>query len=353
MPARRPPSSASRKRDAFTLVELLAATAVFILLLGIILAVTDSVSATIRHATAGIEAQSASRTGFDLLNRNLSQATLNPYWDYDNPLAPTVYLRQSDLQFVIRQNTQNPAYGQEVYFVAPEAYSKDANLRSTRGLMNACSAFVQFGGSKPFQPAGISGEKFRYRLMVGQQPTEDLTVFAKPARTSGQTDAAYRSSVQDYWNQAAWLNAISNTTTSSQTSPVTPLIDNVIAFIVWPRLPSTEDPDGEQLTPDGTFSYNSQNNAMTTPQPITANQLPPVVDVTMVVISEASASRLDRGASTPPQEIEAALAGKFSRVKNYQTDLNALSKALSDKGIDFKIFSTAVPLRESRWSRAQ
>ncbi len=127
----------------------------------------------------------------------------------------------------------------------------------------------------------------------------------------------------------------------------------MIALIAWPRLPAAEDDTGQELTPDGTFSYNSQANAMSTPQAITANQLPPVVELTMIVISEASAARLDRGSSTPPTEIESALSGRFSKVSRYQEDLDAVSKALSDKGIDFKIFTAVVPLRESKWSRSQ
>jgi len=344
------PINASSRRDAFTLIELLAATAVFVVLLGIILAVTNSVSATIRHATAGLEASSAARTGFDLMNRYLSQATLNPYWDYDNPLAPRYYLRQSDLQFIIRQNTKNAGYGQEIYFVTPEAYSKSTSFRSTRGLMNACSAFVQYGSSKDFQPSGVGNEKYRYRLMLGLQPTEDLSVFNKPARQSGQTDAAYRSTIQQYWDEAKWLLPVSN---SSDGTAVTPLIDNVIALIAWPRLPYVEDDKGLDLSTDGTFSYNSQANAMTTPQAITANQLPPVVELTMIVISETSAARLDRGSSAAPTEIESALAGRFTTIAQYQEDLDAVSKALADKGIDFKIFTVALPLRESKWSRAQ
>ncbi len=212
-------------------------------MLGIILAVTDSVSATIRHSTAGIEAQSAARTGFDLLNRNLSQATLNPYWDYDNPLAPTVYLRQSDLQFVIRQNSQNPAYGRKSILWPPRRTRRcqpALDARADECLQRICAVWRE----QALSAGRHQREKFRYRLMVGQQPTEDLSVFAKPARTSGQTDAAYRSSVQDYWNKAIWLDAISNTTTSNQNRPVTPLIDNVIAFIVWPRLSYTEDRTG-------------------------------------------------------------------------------------------------------------
>ncbi len=336
-----------RYRLAFTLIELLAAMAVLIVLLGIIVAVTNSVSATMRRATAGIDALAGARAGFDTLNRSLSQATLNTYWEYDNPLAPTVYLRQSDLQFLVRPNGN---YGQQIFFAAPETYSADAGLRSTRGLLNACSAFVSYGSSAPFQPSAVGNAKFRYRLMFGIQPTEQLSIFNKPIRAAGQAESAYRAAVQGYWDSAAWTTPINATST---TGLVSPLAENVIALIVWPRLSSAEDPSGEELTPSGKFLYDSQDDALQVPQIITANQLPPLIQVTMIAISEGSAARLDTGTSSPPADIESALTGKFTNVADYQQDLEDVTKALADKKIEFKIFTTAVPLRESKWSRAK
>lgn len=336
-----------RFRHAFTLIELLAAMAVLIVLLGIIVAVTNSVSTTMRRATAGIDALAGARAGFDTLNRSLSQATLNTYWAYDNPLSPTLYLRQSDLQFLIRQNGN---YGQEIFFTAPETYSQDAGLRSTRGLLNACSAFVTYGSSTPFQPTAAGNAKFRYRLMFGIQPTEQLTIFNKPVRSAGQTESSYRTAIQGYWDAAAWITPINRTST---TGFVSPLAENVIALVIWPRLSAAEDPTGAELTPTGKFLYNSQDKALVVPQEITANQLPPVIQVTMIAISEASAARLDTGTSTPPADIESALAGKFTDVADYEKDLKAVTEALADKKIEFKIFTTAVPLRESKWSRAK
>jgi uncharacterized protein (TIGR02599 family) len=343
----RPHPPMPSRRSAFTLIELLAAMAVLIVLLGIIVGVTNSVSTTMQRATAGIDALAGARAGFDTLNRSLSQATLNTYWEYDNPLEPAVYLRQSDLQFLIRQNGN---YGQEIFFTAPETYSQDAGLRSTRGLLNACSAFVTYGSSAQFQPTAVDSPKFRYRLMFGIQPTEQLAIFNKPVRTGGQGESAYRAAVQTYWNAAAWITPIDS---ASTTGFVSPLADNVIALIAWPRLPVAEDSSGEELTPSGNFLYNSQANALSVPQSLTANQLPPVIQVTMIAISEASAARLDTGSSTPPADIEAALAGKFTQVASYQSDLDEVAKALADKNIEFKIFTTSVPLRESKWSRAQ
>jgi uncharacterized protein (TIGR02599 family) len=314
--------------------------------------VTNSVSTTVRRASASVDALASARTGFDLMSRTLSQSTLNTYWDYDNPLDPDVYLRQSDLQFVIRQNTQDPGYGQEIYFAAPETYSSNAALRSTRGLLNGCSMFVHFGSSLSFRPSGITGEKFRYRLMFGIQPTEQLQIFNKPARTSGQSDSSYRAAVQTYWNALGWITSIQNNSATVGSS-VTPVADNVIALIAWPRLPTGEDPDGTALLTSDSFAYNSQEGAMSVPQKITANQLPPVIDITMIAISEASASRLDDKSGNAPAVIQAALNGRFQTASSFQSDLKAVSDALSDAHVEFQVFSTSVPLRESKWSKAQ
>lgn len=344
--------SHSFSRRAFTLIEMLAAMAVLIVLLGIIVGVTNSVSTTVRRASAGIDALANARTGFDLINRTLSQATLNTYWEYDNPLEPNQYLRQSDLQFLIRQNTQDPGYGQEVFFAAPETYSSDASLRSTRGLLNGCSLFVHFGGSQSFRPSGISSDKFRYRLMIGLQPTEQLQIFNKPARAAGQSESSYRATVQSYWNALGWIAPLQNGP-AAVGAAVTPVADNVIALIAWPRLPSSEDPAGLSLITQDSFAYNSQADALSVPQKITANQLPPVIEITMIAISEASASRLDDKTGTPPAVIQDALNGRFEKVSKYSDDLKAVSEALSAAHVDFQIFSTSVPLRESKWSKAQ
>lgn len=334
-------------RFGFTIIELLAAMAVLIVLLGIVVAVTNSVTLTMRRATAGIDTLAGARAGFDVLNRSLSHATLNTYWDYDDPLNPSIYLRRSDLQFLIRQN---PNHGQEIFFASPETYSRDAGLRSTRGLLNASSAFVKYGSSAEFQPTVIGNPRFRYRLMFGMQPTEQLSIFNKPQRTAGQPESSYRSAIQSYWDANTWIADISQTST---TGFVAPLAENVIALIALPRLSVAEDSTAIDLTPDGKYGYNSQTNAMSVPQSVTANQLPPVIQITMIAISEASAARLDTGTGTPPADIESALSGKFSDVTNFQQDLDDVTKALAAKNIEFRIFSSSVPLRESKWSRAQ
>src|SRR5450631_596645 len=135
----------NRFRDSFSLVELMVAMTVLVLLLTIIGAVTQSTSNAVHKASGKLTTYAAARAGFDIMNEKLAQATLNTFMDYYDisgslqtnsaTFVPVMYGRVSNLQFVIRQNS-NPVtawntagsasatgYGQEVYFQCPEAYS--------------------------------------------------------------------------------------------------------------------------------------------------------------------------------------------------------------------------------------
>lgn len=326
---------------------MLAAATVLVILMGILVAVMNSVSKTVRSASSKIDAFAAARAGFNLLNQKLSQATLNTYWDYDNPLDPTVYRRQSDLQFLILANSQNPNYGQEVYFPSPQSYSENGNLRATSGLLNACAFFVKYGSDQNFRPASEHGSpRYRYRLMQALLPTEKFAAYnaSPPATNDKSTLETYWN---NYWNAKAWISQISNASASSY---ATPLADNVIALIVWPRLSKADDSAGTQLSDN--YLYDSKSGQFDTPsQKITANQLPPMIQVTMIMISEASAARLNMQ-GTPPPEIEEALQNKFTDVLKYKQDLEEVERSLAAEHIEYNTFTSTVPLRESKWSSA-
>ena len=338
---------------------------VLVALLGIIFLITGATGGTIGKASAKIDAFAAGRATFDLVTQRLSQSTLNTYYDYFDsagrpaggsyynptlpatppPFTPDHYGRQSNLQFLVKQNAQNAGYGQAAYFVSPQAYSNNADQIATQGLLNACAFYVQYGTDASFSPGykdksdttGIitPTPRFRYRLMQGIEPTESLQVFASVA--AGNTN---------------WINNLTYVAGStSMNKYVAPLADNVIALVVWPRLSEDEDPAGTTLSTD--YTYNSQPTTLSAKQAKTDNQLPPNLNVTMVTISEVSARRLDTKSATPPTIVENALQGRFVAVSNYQTDLNAVTAALIASKIDYRVFNTSVPVRESRWSNAQ
>src|SRR5437867_2293961 len=79
----------------FTLVEVMVSMAILVLLLLVLVSITDATRKTWSYTSSKIEQFQDAREAFESITRKLSQATLNTYWDYDNPLTPTRYLRQS------------------------------------------------------------------------------------------------------------------------------------------------------------------------------------------------------------------------------------------------------------------
>jgi uncharacterized protein (TIGR02599 family) len=328
-------------RGGFTLVELLVASAVLILLLGMLLSATDSASTTVRYASAKIEAFAGARSGFDVITQKLSEATLNTYWDYYDTtgsrrtqsnagsFTPSTYGRASDLQFLVRNNTVNGNWGHELFFQTPDAFSNSAEYLSTRGLLNTCGFFVRYGSNADFRPRALGTKvplRYRYRLMATIEPTENFSIYTNAATDNLQ-----------------WATTLATGTNTK------PLVDNVIALIVWPRLSLGEDSTGSKLTEN--FCYDSQKWSGSTVQPITFGQLPPTVQMTIVIIDEASASRLDNGSGDAPGVIEAALKDKFHNVLEYQKNLNDLETALAANRINYQILTTSVIMRESKWSQ--
>jgi uncharacterized protein (TIGR02599 family) len=337
------PYSRQGEERGFSLVELLAAMCILALLLAILLSVTNQTTSTVKQAMFKIDAFGTARAAQDIVTQRLSQATLNTYWDYydtsgsrrtaDNAsnFSPIAYGRASDLQFVIMQNTQTTATtGQEIYFQAPVAFSSSQTYQSTRGLLNTCAYFVRYGNDQSFSPGVVTAKRWRYRLMEAIQPTEDLQIY------------------QNAGNNSVWIPPLSGTSSTASS----PVADNVVAMIVWPRLSVVQNPTGDQLTPD--YTYDSKNyQGATGYQKITANQLPPMVQISFIIIDEPSAIRIDTHSSTPPPEIAAALAGKFikSTVAAYQEDLDDVAEKLVAKHINYRILTSLVVLRESKWSK--
>jgi uncharacterized protein (TIGR02599 family) len=169
---------------------------------------------------------------------------------------------------------------------------------------------------------------------------------------------------------SSWLANIKNG--SGQNSVyVTPLADNVIALVIWPRL-AAEDEAAQTAagtyTPLSTdYTYDSQANPTPTFSPtygytqnITAEQLPPDLQVTMVVLDEASAARLQGTSTTIPAGANEIMNGLFtmSDTTDYENDMKTLVTRMSTATsthpkLNFEIFNTTVAMRESKWSTPQ
>ena len=347
-----PASPAGLRARGFTILELLTATAILAAILVMVFSALNHSIGVWRQANAKIDAFQNARAVFEIMTSRLSQATLNTYWDYYDDgfqpfrlatngasFEPKYYGRYSDLHFICGPAaslipTMPPGYSalatQAVFFNVPTGLTTNAAYQSLPELLSACGFFVAFGGDDVTRPSIVPSSvnaNYRWRLMELTAPSESLAVFATPTGTD-------------------WFTApISD-------RQVRPIADNIIALVIWPRVAPLNDPEGTQIAPG--YSYDSRTTAPWSDgrQPLQAHQLPPTVQVTMVAIDEASAIRLQDG-STPPAQIAAALAGCFTGpVTTYADDIQKkLEPALVENQINYRVFTTTVALRESRWSQ--
>jgi uncharacterized protein (TIGR02599 family) len=133
------------------------------------------------------------------------------------------------------------------------------------------------------------------------------------------------------------------------------LAENVVALVILPTLtPDDVTADQNAGLPSviaTNYDYDSGNSGDTN----SYNQLPPEVDVTMVVIDEASALKL--GNTTTPPNLTQGSA--FTNYTQYASDLTNLENNLSaitgnaagnHIPLHFRVFHTEVALVSAKWS---
>lgn len=313
-------------RRAFSLMEVLVACVIFSLIMIAMLTMVSQTSSIWRSSNARIDAFQGARRAFETLTELLSQATLNTYWGYDDASTPSRYIRKSELQFVVLPAggtaPGTPRSGQGIFFQAPAAKSAQADYERLTGLLNPCGFYVEYGSDAAWLPPGPipTTSRDRYRLMLWIGDTESEPVFREETDPSDALD----------WVKPSPGN-------------VFPLADNIILLAVWPR-------DETRSAILDSYAYNSRSGIASNPQPATANQLPPVLQIAMVAVSESSLSRLD--GENIRSTIDSCLQGLFESAprQNYEKDLGELEKRLTDEGINYRVFSSAIPLREAKWS---
>ncbi|MDR1146470.1 MAG: Verru_Chthon cassette protein C [Verrucomicrobiales bacterium] len=308
----------------FTLIELLVSMSVFLILLTLLLTVVSQTSSIWQNARNKIDSFRSARFAFDLINRRLSQATLNVYGDYDNPTSPTFYIRKSDLHFVIEPPPDNNfGQGNAIFFQARLGKSNQPGHEGMDSLLNATGYYVTYGMDANLPPFLAAMDRNRFRLMQYLEPSEDLAVY-------GTTDSE-------------WFKR-------DLTANSTVIAENVIFVLFWPRLSMEEEAGGLSLTDD--YTYDSRQDANSAAAPITAHQQPPLVAVTLVAIDKVSADRLP-DAAAPPGIVTACFKQLFERAEPaaYAADLATLEERLNAARISYRIFTNTVPLRESKWTK--
>lgn len=354
-------------KAGFSLVEILVSLAVLAILLLINVQVIDQVQSTWAASNARVSQFREARTAFDILVRNLSQATLNTFVDYDSNYVinaaqnagvtlqtPSSYQRKSNLQFVCGPSTSLLSGGggaaltpgHSVFFQAPLGVSENPSYVGLDRLLCSRGYFVQFTSDEPFKPDFIlsSGTKYRYRLMEFSPPTEENLVY----NSMGANGVASNS-----WfsGAAAQPNAINVGSENALNVGVTrPIADNILALIISPRQDTQTNQTASATVIAPRYSYDSTVVALSTansPQG-TQNLLPPLVKIVLVAIDERSAERLsEQNGSSPP--FGTSLTAPFNNANQLEsTEIPNLIKYLASQNVNYRLFSATVQIRSSK-----
>lgn len=351
-------------RQGFTLIELLVSITVLAVLMILVVQVLATVQRSFKQVSSKVSQFREARQAFNRIVFALQQATLNNYMIqiYEgtaDPLVPPAksltspplgYARYSELQFLCGKSAgttngvtltglsdaQSP--GHAVFFQAPLGTS--STYRLPMGL-NGCGFFINYGDDSTTRPDFLNSRNHpltqRYRLWEFRTPVENNSIYNySPSSTLPRQ------------NQSEWYQA-----------PLTksrPVADNIVLLIFSPRLAEQDALDGGAAGAKATriapnFFYNSVPSApLRIPQQEWEHQLPPIVEVTMVAIDSATAERLAySGDATVPTLQEYFDESSFSKAEDLVTDLRSLEDKLNAAKINYRIFSTSVSIRASKW----
>lgn len=331
----RPPASRAR---GFTVLEVLVSTVILAMIVVLLATITDRMSDIWRRTTGSIIQWQSARTGFEAMNRRISQATLNTTWAYYDgergtgnltTTDPKSYGRASDLHFLSGPaatlipgipNTTTQA----IFFQAPLGRSSADETRGLPQILNGCGFFVQLNDSADFRPAApilqsIPGTR-RFRLMEAIQDSSQLAVSATPG--------------------SDWVEAIAG--------DARPLAENVIALIIQPRYSRFDTSDSSLLAPN--YLYDSRESREFSSPDISGNtlhQLPPLLQISMVAIDERSATRLESGGLGASDLFDGA---PFTDSSDYADDMRRLEDNLKGAGLNYRVFSSTIIVRGAKWS---
>jgi len=307
------PKRKSRPFGGFSLIELLVAVAVLAMLLVLLVSMSDQIMRVWRHVGGQAQTWQEARSALELISRRMAQATLNPHWTYDDPVRPTRYLRHSDLHFLIEPAGErvgdDAGPGSAVFFQAMLGATTNSSNRSLTGMLNTCGFYVERGTvDAPVVNAAAGSD--RYRLMEARSPAEKMTAYG----SGGQ-----------------WV--------TDAVESARPIAENIILLVVRP-MESTADgtmqPIGTQIAYDSTLGATSQ------PQLATANQLPPVVEITLVAVEDSSAERLS--------SLTLPTVGRFLTNAQFEEHLSRLEEFLVANHIGYRVLRNRIALPNSKWN---
>lgn len=380
---------------AFTLIELLVSVTFLVILMLVVSQVIGIVQRTWVRANSRVSQFREARQAFDTLSRSLSQATLNNYWDNEFDVTGTDaagqqitlakdYFRQSELQFICGPtSTVIPAAagspqnypGHAVFFQAPlgiaslvatAAQGANNQIVNTENMVNLLCGrgyFVEWGTDASFRPTFLDAlnnavpVRSRLRLMEYSPTAEKNRIYDTNLRPITAHSKEWYADVLNTEVQGAQETA--------QTRAFTrPIAENIIALVISPQLEVTGNTTVSPYAIAPNFIYDSTLKVNPGSSPVNASPqgtqhlLPPLLKVSMVALDERSGEFLAREENSQMRtELLTAIAGKLQSAASLVEELDGdqgktgtMVQLLLDKKLNYRIFSTTIALKQSRWS---
>lgn len=336
-------------RKGFSLIELMVAMGILSVLMLMLTVVLDQVQEAWTYSESRISQFREARLAFDLVAKNLGQASLNTYWDLkdeDEDGLVDGYFATSELHFTVKRaedinaNSSQQPVGHAVFFQAPLGFSNE--YRNLTNLFNGRGYFVAWGSDRRFRPGWVrSSERYRYRLMEFRPPAESNQVFEDGAEERSQKQP------QEF---TEWFKHGLSVGEGDFESHLNPLAENIITMIISPR----DSLQGGSGSRDETLSDIAPNYTYDSNEPEDGvggilQQVPPLVRLTMIAIDDSTMARLGESTS-PPTEIGPLVEKAPESTRNYEADIAQIVRGLDEAKISHKVFSTMVLLRSAKWS---
>lgn len=349
-------SSSCADRRGFTLIEVMLSMVILSVIMLVSVQVLDQTQRTWKRGIANIEQFREARQAFESITQNVRQALLNTYMAYqynqsDTPTIPASktevplgYMRQSELQFITGQATNllgggktSALSGHAMFFQARLGLSDRDGYESLSKLLCGRGYFVLHGTDEAFRPAHVKDVRSRFRLWE-YRPTAEVNTIYTPSGTK--------------WYESAAAGVITEAETAGRPAHSRPIAENIVALIISPQV-TQQDAVANQgktwwIAP--TYAYDSTvaaNTSFNSSQG-TQHMLPPRVMVTLIALDEGSARKL---AEQNPEGVPKIIPdGAFTKCEDREKDMKAVETALQAKQLNYRVFSSTITMRNSKWN---
>ncbi|MGK0188463.1 MAG: hypothetical protein ACI9R3_004274 [Verrucomicrobiales bacterium] len=357
------------RSGGFSLPELLVSIAILSLLMVFTFQMLEQTQRTWLVAKENTSSYKEARAAFEVMTRRLSQATLNTYWGYDDPQDPDEYIKESELHFlvvnakeVLGEGPEGSRPGHAVFFNAPLGFTA-ATTATGRPLysnmdmlLNSWGFFVEFSSDENDRPSFLNRDnkikkRMRYRLMEFRQPSESLSIYSENLKDLKSKNGLYEWFIRGETGVNASVNR-KETLGPKEVRTVRAVAENIIVLVLSPRLPEYDKNDPDFIAPN--FMYDSREFQWARKDDrtkLTAHQLPPLIQVTMVAVEETDMARwLAANANSDPEFVA---EGLFKSQKALEQDLETLRDDLDAEKVRHRIFTTTIRMRESKWTEEE